>query len=464
MNLDSVKAWQNFFVNKELPRLYKSKTKGLLARYFSLFATEGFSDHVAIDDCDVAQFAGAILGPDSPLRDKDPNFILSDNIQRPDPPIVLNSCRKYQGVKLVTCVPNGSEPRDGYTIYHCGELIRRDAPADSLKMSFSPEAIETERAIGTLAIIIGPEEFFQLEDLARRLDEYPKAKRRESMPIPAPTDLSPYKGRLSLVTYLRSLTAGLISAKKAAQAARTKIDDRDFIYDLGKYVPPDQKKSNTWGPLLDIVRSLKDMSWPEACLQILRRLNVTVTAEELVDDYKSHKQDDTMSDEEFVLSMHENSKGLSAVLGRKEALLYAAANMNDTRIKKRLVKQIKENRITTFNDMFAEVAELNEDFVGRPTGSNLSDQSKAQTRSSSIPYTTPEQFTPEPCQEYVYDQTTNQTFPVFYNEAGGYRQSGPPPKPLTNKVTCHSNTGIISRISFVMLDHPRLVSSHHTYW
>ena len=204
LTLDSVKAWQNFFVNKELPRLYKSKTKGLLARYFSLFATEGFSDHVAIDDCDVAQFVGAILGPDSPLCDKDPNFILSDNIQRPDPPIVLNSCRKHQGVKLVTCVPNGSEPRDGYTIYHCGELIRRDAPADSLKMSFSPEAIETERAIGTLAIIIGPEEFFQLEDLTRRLDEHPKAKRRESMPIPAPINLSPYKGRLSLVTYLRS--------------------------------------------------------------------------------------------------------------------------------------------------------------------------------------------------------------------------------------------------------------------
>ena len=70
-------------------------------------------------------------------------------------------------------------------------------------------------------------------------------------------------------------------------------------------------------------------------MQILRRLNVTVTAEELVDDYKSHRQGNTRTDEEFILSMYENSKGLSAVLGRKEALLYAATNMNDTRIRKK---------------------------------------------------------------------------------------------------------------------------------
>ena len=169
-------------------------------------------------------------------------------------------------MKLVTCVPNGSDPRDNYTIYHCGELIRRDAPADSLKMKFSPQAIESERAIGTLAIIIGAEESFLLEDLSSKLDKHPKAKKRESMAIPAPTDQYSPSNRLGLVTYLRLLTAGLITAKQAAQAAQTKVDDRDFIYDLGRYVPPDLKKGHSWAPLLEIIRTLTGMTWPEACL------------------------------------------------------------------------------------------------------------------------------------------------------------------------------------------------------
>ena len=167
-----------------------------------------------------------------------------------------------------------------------------------------------------------------------------------------------------MVTYLRLLTASLIAAKQAAQAAQSKVDDRDFIHDLGKFTLPDQKRGNSWAPLLDIVRTLTGMTWPEACLQILRRLNVTVTAEDLVDDFKSHKQLDGVTDENFVLSMYENSKGLSAVLGRKEALLHTATNMSDTRIKKRLLQLVKDNKITTFNDMFAEVAELNENYVG----------------------------------------------------------------------------------------------------
>ena len=66
---------------------------------------------------------------------------------------------------MVSCTPNGDDPKAGYTIRHCGELIRRDAPADQLKMDFTPEAIETERAIRTLTIVVGPEEAYQFEDL-----------------------------------------------------------------------------------------------------------------------------------------------------------------------------------------------------------------------------------------------------------------------------------------------------------
>ena len=119
------------------------------------------------------------------------------------------------------------------------------------------------------------------------------------------------------------------------------------------------------------------MSWPEACLQILRRLNVTVTPEELVDDYKSSKQKSDAKDEDYVLQMHDRSGGLSAVLGRKEALLYAASNMIETRIRKRLSQRIRDDKITTFNDMYAEVVELNEDYVGRQVPTSSADHSKS---------------------------------------------------------------------------------------
>ena len=123
LTLDSVKVRQKFFANKELVTLYGPRTKELLTRYFSLYSGEGFSDHVAIDDCEVGQFAKAIIGPDSSAPSVNPSTTLSSSAPQADPPIVLNSCRKYQGVKLVTCLPNGKDPKDGYTIYHCGELM-----------------------------------------------------------------------------------------------------------------------------------------------------------------------------------------------------------------------------------------------------------------------------------------------------------------------------------------------------
>ena len=160
---------QKFFAGKELPSLYRAEAKDLLAHYYSLYAVDGFSDHVAIDDCDVAQFAKAIMGTSATAAGIGSETVSNNQPTRSDPQIVLNSCRKYQGAKLVSCTSNGDDPKAGYTIRHCGELIRRDAPADQLKMDFIPEAIETERAIRTLSIIAGPEEAYQLEDLAAKL-------------------------------------------------------------------------------------------------------------------------------------------------------------------------------------------------------------------------------------------------------------------------------------------------------
>ena len=128
---------------------------------------------------------------------------------------------------------------------------------------------------------------------------------------------------------------------------------------------PDQsRKGRSWEPIQDIVRGLRDMSWPEACLKILRRLHVSVTPEELVDSYKTHKQERNVSDEDYIIQMDERSNGLWSVLSRKDALLYAASNLREPRVRKRLEKMVKSDHITTFDELFNNVVELNEDYVG----------------------------------------------------------------------------------------------------
>ena len=85
LTLTSVKDRQKFFASKELPSLYKAKAKGLLAHYYSLYSLEGFGDHVAIDDCDVAQFAEAIIGTDTPHPGVSPSVSPVDRPNRPAP-------------------------------------------------------------------------------------------------------------------------------------------------------------------------------------------------------------------------------------------------------------------------------------------------------------------------------------------------------------------------------------------
>ena len=113
-------------------------------------------------------------------------------------------------------------------------------------------------------------------------------------------------------------------------------------------MPDQNRRGRTWEPLQEIVGSLRDMSWQEAVLTILRRLrlHVSVTPEDLVDSYKGFKQND-LTDEDYIIQMDERSRDLSGVLSRKEALLYAATNLKEPRVQKRLVRMVKSEELTT---------------------------------------------------------------------------------------------------------------------
>ena len=91
LTIDSIKERQKYFAGKELPSVYRAKAKDLLARYFSLYSVEGFDDRVAVDDCEVAHFAEAIIGADSPVPTSNTSTASVSKHNRPDPPIVLNS-------------------------------------------------------------------------------------------------------------------------------------------------------------------------------------------------------------------------------------------------------------------------------------------------------------------------------------------------------------------------------------
>ena len=134
-------------------------------------------------------------------------------------------------------MPNGDAPSAGFTLYHCGELIERRAILEDLKLEFSKEALDTEKAFRTLSLVIGPEETFDLEDLAYQLKEYKKHHIKTRITVPPPTDS--LEDPLNLVTYLRILTSKLISVKKECLATKYKIDDSDFISDVGQCLATD---------------------------------------------------------------------------------------------------------------------------------------------------------------------------------------------------------------------------------
>ena len=125
------------------------------------------------------------------------------------------------------------------------------------------------------------------------------------------------------------------------------------------------------------------------------------------------------------------------------ALLHAAANMLDTRIRNRLTQKVKDGKITTFNDMFAEVVQLNEDYVGKQSVSPVPDRNKPPGRFAAPLKTihcashnevqsseetvhladSAEQYSPEQTMQYDYEQGSIPLHQTFYDEAGGYRPS-----------------------------------------
>ena len=183
-------------------------------------------------------------------------------------------------------------------------------------------------------MIIGEQETWTLEDLTCRLDKHNKWHKRSPPRIPLPPDEFSAEDKLGLVNYLQELTKSLIKMKKEDLARNVRLEDGDFLYDLGSYTHPDlQKKGRFWRQFQEFVRSLHDMTWPEACLKILRRFHVEVTPIELIDSFKNFLQASKMSDEDYILLMHSRAMGLSSVLPMKDALLFTVANLNDCRVK-----------------------------------------------------------------------------------------------------------------------------------
>ena len=60
--------------------------KSCAAKYFSLYAAVGFSDHIAIDDCDTARFATAIIGTEGPASSMTLSTVTPGDDHRPDRP------------------------------------------------------------------------------------------------------------------------------------------------------------------------------------------------------------------------------------------------------------------------------------------------------------------------------------------------------------------------------------------
>ena len=130
------------------------------------------------------------------------------------------------------------------------------------------------------------------------------------------------------------------------------------------------------------------------------------------------------------------SQGEFATLTRRKALLYAAMNMSDSRIRKRLTQRIKDGKVTTFNDMFVEVVELNEDYVGKRSESPVLDRNgpyktihcashdEVQSSEETVHLAdSSEQYPPEQTTQYDYEQGSIPLHQTFYDEAGGYRPS-----------------------------------------
>ena len=90
---DSIRGHQDKFAQHELPTLYGKEDAGkMLKVYFDRYRAQGFSTHVAVDDCSISAFGAAILilpetRPGLGLPSSAPTVPSSE---RADPPIVTD--------------------------------------------------------------------------------------------------------------------------------------------------------------------------------------------------------------------------------------------------------------------------------------------------------------------------------------------------------------------------------------
>jgi hypothetical protein len=169
--------------------------------------------------------------------------------------------------------------------------------------------------------------------------------------------------RLTIVTYLRTLTTGLIKAKKASHLAGYRFEDSVFLQELVRSLQSDNnRKSSSYQALTKALQECHDMAWPEVCLHVLRVLHVSATPQDLIEDFKARVQLDSMDEEEYVRHMKGLYRQLSGVLQKKDALLYTAQNLRDSRsAHDRLVERINAGIVTHFGELFNMVTELRQE-------------------------------------------------------------------------------------------------------
>jgi hypothetical protein len=177
--------------------------------------------------------------------------------------------------------------------------------------------------------------------------------------------------RLTVVTYLRTLTTGLIKAKRASHLASYRLEDSMYLQDLVKALQSDtNRRSSSYQALAAAFLECHDMAWPEICLHVLRVLHVAATPQDLIEDFKAKTQPEGVSEETYVRQMKGLHRQLSGVLPRKEALLYTAKNLRDTRVLDHLMERINSGTVNTFSELFDAVTELRRKYVGE-TDSNV---------------------------------------------------------------------------------------------
>jgi nucleoside diphosphate kinase len=172
------------------------------------------------------------------------------------------------------------------------------------------------------------------------------------------------------------------------------------------------------------------MAWPEVCLHVLRVLHVAATPQDLIEDFKAKIQLESMTEEGYVRKMKGLHRQLSGVLPRKDALLYTAKNLRDTRVLDRLVERINSGAVTTFNELVDAVTELRRKYIGE-TNSNAQ---KPATRPSHAP---PARQTVNLIQEVRPVET-----PLYHQQYEAYTTSYDTNDPLYVEIDCSADVNV----------------------